>query len=120
MHKIYLLKRLERTPKGTFEQKKPLLYIIKNYAEIRYGIYSARQDIDDYSRNPCALTWFWTTMVLAMIFSLFSIGFPMDFHGESLHSEGRHAVRPSRRWGKLGLDPPPSGEAKCMDFLRCL
>ena len=35
MHKIFLLKRLERTPKGTFEQKKPLLYIIKNYAEIK-------------------------------------------------------------------------------------
>ena len=35
MHKIYLLKRLERTAKGTFEQKKPLLYIIKNYAEIK-------------------------------------------------------------------------------------
>jgi len=33
MHKIYLLKRLERTPKGTFEEKKPLIYIVKNYVK---------------------------------------------------------------------------------------
>ena len=40
------------------------------------------RDSDDYSKNQCVFTWFWKVMLLSMVFDLFSIGFPMDFHGE--------------------------------------
>ena len=40
------------------------------------------RDSDDHVKNPCAFTCFWKVMVLSMVFGLFSIGFPMYFHGE--------------------------------------
>ena len=40
------------------------------------------KDSDDYSKNPCVFTRFWKVMALIMVSELFSLGFPMDFHGE--------------------------------------
>ena len=51
------------------------------YREVPRCLFFTR-DSDDYSKNPCVFTWFWKVMLLSMVFGLFSIGFPMDFHGE--------------------------------------
>ena len=40
------------------------------------------RDSDDYVKNQCVFTWFVKVMVLTMVFELFSLSFPMDFHGE--------------------------------------
>ena len=51
------------------------------YREVPRCLFFTR-DSDDYSKNPCVFTWFWKVMLLSMVFGLFSIGFPMYFHGE--------------------------------------
>ena len=40
------------------------------------------RDSGGYSKNLCVFTWFWKVMLLTMVFGLFSLGFPMAFHGE--------------------------------------
>ena len=51
------------------------------YREVPRCLFFTR-DSDDYSKNPCVFTWFWKVMLLSMVFGLFSLSFPMDFHGE--------------------------------------
>ena len=60
----------------------------------------------DCGRNQCVcFTWFLKVMVLTMVFELFSLGFPMYFHGdgfwESPHSSQKPPVAPER-----SLKPP--------------
>ena len=63
------------------------------------------RDSDDHSKNPCVFTWFVKIMVLTMVFGLFSIGFPMYFHGEGFckapYSSPKPPIAPER-----SLKPP--------------
>ena len=71
----------------------------KIYREVPRCLFFTR-DSDDYSKNPCVFTWFWKVMLLSMVFGLFSIGFPMDFHGEGFwgipYSSQRLPAAPQR------------------------
>ena len=77
------------------------------------------KDSDDYVKNQCVFTWFLKVMLLSMVFGLFSIGFPMDFHGEgfweSPYSSQKAPVAP--QWS---LKPPgPKVEGVC-GLANCL
>ena len=54
------------------------------YREVPRCLFFTR-DSDDYVKNPYVFTWFWKVMVLTMVFGLFSLGFPMYFHGEGFY-----------------------------------
>ena len=69
------------------------------------------RDSDDYVKNPCVFTWFVKVMVFTMVLELFSIGSPMDFHGEifcgSRFSSQKPPVAPRRSlkapaWKSIG------------------
>ena len=51
-------------------------------------------DSDDHVKNQCVFTWFVKLMVFTMVLELFSLGFPMDFHGEGFWESPYSSQKP--------------------------